>query len=102
MEAREFAPVYNRYRNDQVIFLTVDIDPRNSIVAIEQFRIDTETPWTYTDANGGKELIEAFGIRRFERTFVLDKEGVIRFEDGVITTTEQLDQAIAAALTRTQ
>jgi len=52
----------------------------------------------YADANGASELIQAFGLGRFERTFVLDAEGVVRFEDGVITTSARLEGVLEALL----
>lgn len=94
MEAQQFAPAYKKFNGRSVIFLTIDIDPRDSKEFIRQFRKDNDTPWDYADAQGGAQIIENYKLNRFEITYVLDKDGVIRFKDGVITSTEKLTEII--------
>lgn len=98
LEARQFSPVYEKYKGKQIVFITVDIDPRNTSEAIAKLKEDTSTPWDYANAQGGIDIIQKLGFDRFEITYVIDKTGVIRFKDIVITSTETLDQEIKKLL----
>lgn len=94
MEAQQFSPVYEKYKNDSVAFITVDIDPRDNKDFIEQFKQDNNTPWDYANAQGGADISQKFGFDRFEITYIIDKSGVIQFRDGVITSSDKLDAEI--------
>ncbi|MCR4263736.1 MAG: TlpA family protein disulfide reductase [Candidatus Roizmanbacteria bacterium] len=94
MEAQQFAPVYQKHKDDSVAFITVDIDPRDSKDFIEQFKKDNNTPWDYADAQGGADISQKFGFDRFEVTYIIDKDGVIQFKDSVITSSDKLDAEI--------
>jgi peroxiredoxin len=91
MEAQQFSPVYKKYKDQPVVFITVDIDPRDSVEFIQQFKKDNDTPWAYTNAQGGAELSKNYELKRFEITYVIDQEGIIHFKDGVITSSEKLN-----------
>lgn len=93
-EAQQFSPVYEKYKDRNVTFITVDIDPRNTKEAITQLKKIANTPWDYADASGGREIINKYKLDRFEITYIIDTDGAIRFKDNVITSTEQLDQEI--------
>ncbi len=97
-EAQEFAPVYQKYKDKGVVFITVDIDPRDDKDFIQQFQITNKTPWHYTDAEGGKEIREKYSLQRFEITYILDRQGKIRFKDSVITRGHRLEQEIEKLL----
>ena len=98
IEARQFAPVYKEYSDKPVVFLTIDIDPRNSISAIQQFKIDNDTPWDYANAQGASQLISDYKLNRFEITYIIDTEGIIRFKDSGITSSEKLSEELRGAL----
>ena len=98
MEAQQFAPVYEKYKDQNVVFLTIDIDPRDTKEAIEAFRTHTNTPWFYTDASGAAKLIEDYRFNRFEITYVIDEAGVIQHKDGGITDSNTLDQVLVQVL----
>lgn len=98
IEAQQFAPVYEKYKNEPVTFLTIDIDPNVTVEQIEQFRQDNNTPWAYAQSAGARQWIQDYGINRFEITYVIDPEGIIRFKDGEITPSATLDQAIKQLL----
>jgi len=98
MEAQQFAPVYKKYKDQNVVFMTIDIDPRDTKEAIEAFRAHTNTPWLYVDASGAAKLIKDYRLNRFEITYVIDKAGVIQHKDGSITDSNTLDQALAKIL----
>jgi len=98
MEAQQFAPVYKKYKDSDVVFLTIDIDPRDTIEAIQTFRTHTDTPWAYADAPGATQLIKDYSMDRFEITYVIDKEGVIQYKDGNITDSQILDTLLGALI----
>lgn len=98
MEAQQFAPVYQKYKDKGVVFITVDIDPRDNKDFIQQFKTNNNTPWYYADAQGGAEIIKNYSFDRFEITYILDKKGVIRFKDSVITSSYKLEQEIEKLL----
>lgn len=98
MEAKQFAPVYQKYKEKGVVFITVDIDPRDSKEFIRRFKTKNNTPWYYTDSQGGMEITKNYSFNRFEITYILDRKGVIRFKDRVITSSDKLDQEIQKLL----
>ena len=95
VEAREFAPVYPQFQ-DSVEFLSVSIDPTDNTAKLEKFSIDNNTPWLYTEPNlpGTTDFIIDYRFNRFEITYIIDKDGVIRFKDGGITSTETLTKQL--------
>ncbi len=98
-EAEQFAPVYREVR-DRAEFLTVSIDPSDDILAIEAFRVNLDTPWFYAQAQapGVPELLRAYELNRFEITYVIDRNGIIRFADRTITSSATLRAALRAVL----
>ena len=98
IEAQQFAPVYEKYQDEPVTFLTIDIDPNVTVDQIEQFRRDNGTPWAYTQAAGAAQWIQDYKIDRFEITYVIGQDGVIYFKDGEITSSANLDAAIGQLL----
>jgi peroxiredoxin len=98
VEALQLAAVYAKHRNDPVQFVTVDIDPRNSIEFINQFRKENITPWPYGQANEAAQLITDYRLNRFEITYVIDQDGIIRYHDTWITSFEELEQALKTLL----
>lgn len=97
-EAEQFSPIYQKYKDRGVIFLTIDIDPRDSKEFISRFRTNTNTPWDYADANDAKQMIRDYKLNRFEITYIIDQRGIIRFKDNIITTSEKLDLELAKIL----
>jgi peroxiredoxin len=97
-EAEQFAPVYREVR-DRAEFLTVSIDPSDDALAIESFRANLDTPWFYAQAQapGVPELIRAYELNRFEITYVIDRDGIIRFTDRTITSSATLRAALRDA-----
>ncbi len=98
MEAQQFAGVYHSLRNSDVVFLTIDIDPRESREDIERFKKNYVTPWHYATAGNSVEIMDVLQLNRFEITYVIDREGVIQFKDQVITSFDELDNAILPLL----
>lgn len=94
MEARQFSPVYKKYIDERVVFLTIDIDPRDSKEFIEQFRKDNDTPWDYADARGAAQFISDYKLSRFEITYIIDRKGIIQYRDSVITSSAKLDEVL--------
>lgn len=98
IEAQQFAPVYEKYKDQPVTFVTVDIDPNVTIEQIEQFRRDNNTPWEYVQAAGAGQWVQDYNIDRFEITYVIDRAGIIRFKDEEITASADLEKAILQLL----
>jgi len=97
-EAREFVPIYKKYKDKQVVFITIDIDPRDTKESIEQFKKTYSTPWNYADAREGKEIIQKYNMNRFEITYIIDKSGKIAFNGDVLTHPDKLDGEIQKLL----
>jgi len=97
-EAREFAPVYQKYKDKPVVFITIDIDPRDTDASIKQFKETYVTPWAYADAQGGADAVQKYGMNRFEMTFVIGKDGKIAFNGDVLTHPDILDAEIQKQL----
>lgn len=95
IEAEQFAPVYPQFK-DSVEFLSVSIDPTDDRVKLEAFRVNNNTPWFYTEPklSGARDMILAYRFDRFEITYIIDKDGVIRFKDRGITSTEKLTEEL--------
>ena len=98
MEAQQFSLVYQKYKDESLAFITVDIDPRDRKEFIEQFKKDNNTPWDYADAQGGVDISRKYKLDRFEITYIIDKDGIIRFRDNIITNSDKLDTEIQKLL----
>jgi len=98
MEAQQFSPVYQKYKSDAVVFITVDIDPRDNKEFIEKFKQSNNTPWDYANAQGSTDISQKLGLDRFEITYIIDKNGMIRFKDSSITSSDKLDTEIQKIL----
>lgn len=95
LEAEQFAPVYPQFK-DSVEFLSVSIDPTDDRVKLEAFRVNNNTPWFYTEPKlpGVRDMILAYRFDRFEITYIIDKDGVIRFKDRSVTPTKVLQEEL--------
>lgn len=93
-EAFQLAAVYAQHRDDPVTFITIDIDPHNSAEFIDQFRKDNVTPWSYGQALEAERLIDDYRLNRFEITYVIDQDGIIRYKDTSTTSMEELEQLL--------
>jgi hypothetical protein len=92
MEAKEFHPIYEAWNERQGLRL---ISIREiSLTFIRQFASTLKTPWSYADARGGREPINRLGLQRFEITYMLDCEGVVRYRDNGITSSATFQQVL--------
>ena len=94
LEAAQLASVYRKYGERGTTFLTVDIDPRDTPEVINAFRTRMQTPWVYAPANGAEQLIRDFGLTRFEITYVIDAQGIVRYRDASITNAADLENTL--------
>lgn len=93
-EANQLSVVHEQYKDEPIVFLTIDIDPRDTPDAIAEFRKDFQTPWDYVAAPQAAQLIRDYRLNRFELTYLIDKEGVIRYKDAVITDARTLEEVL--------
>lgn len=98
VEAQNLAEAYKSFDPDDVYFLTIDIDPRSSASNISQFQLENNTPWDYTTAAGGSDVINALNLSRFEITYVVNADGVITYKDSHITSSQEAEDAIKFSL----
>jgi len=98
IEAENLRPVYEELKGRGVEFLTVSIDPREDIQTLERFRASARTPWFYATAEGADSLIRDYAFDRFEITFIIDQQGIIRFVDNTITQTGELRTILSSLL----
>ncbi len=98
IEAKNFRPVYNEVDKSKVEFLSIDIDTTEKEENIKKFKNDYKTPWTYTTRDGGREVINKYGLVAFEITYVIDKDGTISFIDRRITSSDNLRKEIEKLL----
>ena len=94
IEAQQLSAVYELEKERPVTFLTVDIDPRDTPEVINAFRTRMQTPWVYAPANGAEQLIRDFGLTRFEITYVIDAQGIVRYRDASITNAADLENTL--------
>jgi len=101
IEAREFTPVYKEFKDKGVEFLSVSIDPTDNDRKMEEFKKNYNAPWPHTHPGikGVKAMIIDYKLTRFEITYIIDKEGVIRFRDGGITSSAKLKEEIEKVFT---
>ena len=98
VEALQFAAVYAQYKGRPVVFVTIDIDPRDTTDFINEFRKENVTPWPYAQATNAQQLIDDYDLAGFEITYVIDKEGIVRYKDPWITNADELEAAIRPLL----
>lgn len=93
IESKNFAPVYDEIKKDGVEFITVDIDPIDDETAIREFQTHY-APWHNVEKKQAEQLIEDYGFTRFEITYIIDRDGTIKFRDSQITETETLREEL--------
>lgn len=96
LEAKQLSFVYPLFK-DKVEFLSVSIDPTDNASKLEKFRSYNNTPWFYTfpGLTGVRQMILDYGFDRFEITYVIDKNGIIRFKDKSITSADVLKNELS-------
>ena len=93
IENKNFRPVHQEVKDKGVEFITVDIDPIDDVQAVRGFQ-ETYAPWHNVHVSQAKDLIEDYGFWRFEITYIIDRQGIIRFADSQITETATLRQEL--------
>lgn len=93
IENKNFGPVHDEVKNKNVEFITVDIDPIDDVTAIKEFQ-KRYAPWHNVEQKQAKQLIEDYGFIRFEITYIIDRDGTIKFSDSQITETETLKEEL--------
>lgn len=93
IESKNFAPVYDEFKEQGVEFITVGIDPIDDETAIREFQ-KRYAPWHNVEKKQAEQLIEDYGFTRFEITYIIDRDGTIKFRDGQITETETLREEL--------
>lgn len=93
IESKNFAPVYDEVKKQGVEFITVDIDPIDNETAIREFQ-KRYAPWHNVEKKQAEQLIEDYGFTRFEVTYIIDRDGIIKFRDSQITETETLREEL--------
>lgn len=93
IENKNFGPVHDEVKDKDVEFITVDIDPIDGVTAIKEFQ-KRYAPWHNVEQRQAKQLIEDYGFIRFEITYIIDRDGTIKFRDSQITETETLREEL--------
>lgn len=91
IEAKELAKVYSKFKEKGLEILSVSIDPTDTDKLLEKFKKDFNTPWLYTHPNRARQMIIDHLLTRFEITYVIDQNGIIRYKDGGITLARQIE-----------
>ncbi len=94
IEAKNFAPVYKIFEGENVDFLSISIDPSEGDPELEAFKKTYGTPWYYASAITSKQLIIDYKLTRFEITYIIDQDGIIRFRDTGITQSNTLEEEL--------
>ncbi|MFC1687004.1 TlpA family protein disulfide reductase [Patescibacteria group bacterium] len=102
LEANNLSPVYEQF-SGQVDFLSMSIDPSDNQEKLTTFRSETNTPWIYSEPNldGASTMIIDYQLTRFEVTYIIDKNSVIRFKDTGVTATDTLTEELEKVLAET-
>ncbi len=93
IENKNFMPVHDEVKDDGIEFMTVDIDSLDSEEAIKEFQ-KLYAPWHNVHVSQGRELINDYGFWRFEITYIIDGDGIVRFKDLGITETDTLREEL--------
>jgi len=94
LEAELLAAVYQKYKDKEVVFLTISIDPGDTKEKIQQFKAEQNTPWYYADTIGGAEIMQKFFLTELEITYIINKKGIITYKDNITTSSSILDRKI--------
>lgn len=99
LEANNFSPVYEQF-SDRVEFFSMSIDPSDNKEKLTTFKDDTKSPWVYSEPHleGASDMIIDYQLTRFEVTYIIDQDGVIRFKDTGVTTTDKLTEELEIVL----
>lgn len=88
LEAKNMNPVFQEFKDKEVEFMTVDIDPIDDEKAVAAFQRQY-APWHNIHSAQAQKMIKDYGFWRFEITYII-KNGRVRFADVAITDTEVL------------
>ena len=93
--AREIAAlnkVYNRFKDKGLEIISLDVANENINGAIDTKKQFNGGNWRW--AVDLDDVAVKFGIRTLESTYIVDKEGIIRYKDEVISDPNVLSQEI--------
>jgi len=93
IENKNFMPVYDEVKDKGVEFMTIDIDSLDTEEAIKEFQ-KLYAPWHNVHRSQSGELINDYGFWRFEITYIIDGDGIVRFSDIGITSTDTLREEL--------
>ncbi|MBI2107085.1 TlpA family protein disulfide reductase [Candidatus Woesearchaeota archaeon] len=96
LQAQQIKPLYEKYANDGLIVISLDIQPeRSSLQELKNFKANFGGDWYF---GFYPEFINLYGIRSLDSKVIIDKNGNIAYRDDMITTTEKLDEVIGELL----
>ncbi len=92
LQASQIKPVYEKYTDDGLIVISLDIQPeRSSLLDLKDFKTNFGGNWYF---GFYPEFINQYGIRSLDSTIIIDKDGKIAYRDDTITTTEHLEKIV--------
>jgi len=96
LQAQQIKPLYEKYANDGLIVISLDIQPeRSSLQELNNFKANFGGDWYF---GFYPEFINLYGIRSLDSKVIIDKKGDIAYRDDTITTTENLDKILKPLL----
>jgi len=91
-EHNNFVKLKEKY-GDQITIITIDSYTFDRMEDLKAYQATQNKKWIFTLDNN-LDVVKEYGVRVTLDTFVIDKEGIIRYNDVWISSVEELDSAI--------
>jgi len=96
LQAIRIKPVYDKYKNDGLVVISMDIQPeRSSLDSLKKFKATYGGDWYF---GFYPEFIMQYSILSLDSTIIIDKKGNIAYRDHGVTDTEKLENVIVELL----
>ena len=92
----ELEELYGRVPLDQVAFLQIDSDDRESKETVTRYKEDHSVPWPM--AYHGESVANSYDVEAIPTVVVIDQEGVVRYYHTGVVSADTLKEKVDALL----
>lgn len=100
VEAQQFGEIFPEMKDKPVTFLSISVDPADDDAKLKILKDHTRTSWFYVHRGheGVSQMLADYHMNRVGITYIIDRDGTIRYRDASLTAAETLRKELTAAL----
>ncbi len=91
MEMSHLKEIFQNYNTEQVVIISIDVDPTESDETILQFKEDHGDEWIFAS---GPEVGAIYGVIYIPTIYIIDGEGFITYKNTGVTSSSELSTEI--------